>query len=647
MVSRDDELLRSGARLCTFGVLPSFTAGDFGAGPLALLGTTVVDGPLLESVAASGPGAYAGYGNDALAQVADIPSVRSGLYFRVARLDSGADLGKSCVLVGLDDAELEALANDLASVVGVSSETLTAKMSGSTSMLGLLYLFCAAAFATLSLVLALLMVTRSLLELKTLGVHLMLGWSKADFVCELLSSQALQALVALPVGFVGAFATFDGFEVNGPFVGFALASALPAVLVVLVSAGVASVPFLSVRPVEAICDRYSRRGFYALVASMYLVCLAIVFAGCIYIDQPLVMYAELSRAQSSWSDRAGWYVVRDFVVDGAHYTGDTMGLSEELYAWYAEHEHDEGVYLANTSFYGQASIQAYAGADATLEPFWYLAASPSYLGEIGLDVSDDLIEKAERGTRVYLLPESLSATEKEEMEEFLTASRKVYDSDITTAFMENPTYEFTSYDASNELFTWSTDSELPTEAGGFVIAIVTSENMVPFESESLIASGLENAYVKLGEVAAANLLDENGTASLEGSIGVRFTTVGNYIEGLQKTLEELFALFSAVLVIMLITIAVMVACLVDVVNRVNAREVCVKYILGFGAWEIYGREIVLVSAAALLGTGASAASGSKAGVIVGVSLLAISNLVIVLAARRRSPADVLETVSKE
>lgn len=646
VVGQRRESLQSGASLYTFSVASPSAEEDVPIDPLVLLGTTVIDEGVVDAVSSGGPDAYAGYGNDVFERESSLPSVRSGLYFRVDKISDGGSLGDSCAFFGLSDVDFRNLVDDLSSAMGVDSETLTMRMSGSSSEIGLLYLFCAGAFVLLALVLCLLMVTRSLLELKTLGVHLMLGWSKTDFASELLAPLALQMLVVMPIGLLGALATLDGFSINAAFAGFALASVLPAVVVVLLAAVVAVLPLVSVKPVEAIHGRYSQRGFYVLTAAVYLVCLIAVFAGCLYIDQPITLYANLARTRSAWSEYEGWYVVRDFTLGDNHFSGNPMNFAKDMYDWYAEHEHDDGVYLVKASRYEAVSMQAYIGTDSTLEPFWYLAASPSYLEEIGLDVPADLIERAEQGTRVYLLPESLSASEAEETEELLVASHRVYDSDIVTAFMENPEYEFATYDASEELFTWSTDSELPTTSSGFVVAILTAENMVPFESESLVATGLENSYVMLDERAASTLLDDD-KADLGGSISVRFVEVGNYIDGLQKSIGELMALFSVVLVILVVTAAVMVACLIDVVNRVSAREISVKYVLGFGTWELYRREILFVSVTALVGVAVSALLRSNAGMIVGLAILIMSNIVIAVASGRRSAAVVLETVSKE
>lgn len=647
VVSQTHKPLQSGAILYTSSVLCPSDGGNVSINPLVFLDTPVIDQALLQSVASAKPDSYAGYGNDVSSRVADLPSIRSGLYLRVDKLNAADKLDDACSFVGLSDSEFKNLVNDLSSDIGVSAEKLTTKMSGSSSVFGLLYLFCAGAFGVLSLILCLLLITHTLLELKTLAIHMMLGWSKTDFVCELLSKQALQILVLMPIAAFGAFAIFDGFTVHAAFVGFALASVLPAVLASLISMVLAAMPLLWIKPVDAIHGRYSRQGFYALTLSVYVICLVSIFAGCLYIDQPLALYTNLARTRTAWNTYEGWRVIQDFGLGEDRFTGNPMKLSQDLYAWYAKHEHDEGVYLAKSRYYNETAIQTNTSGEASLKPFWYLAASPSYLKKIGMPVSDELIQKAEMGTRVHLLPKSLNTSEIKTMQNLLIASRKSFDSNIVTAFMKNPTYEFASYDDSKELFTWNTNSELPAASSGFVIAIVTANNMVPFESESLVASGLENSYIKLDEQAASRLLNERGSVSLGGSVSARFATVGNYIDGIQKTLKDLFMLFSVVLAVLLATAVIMIVCLVDVVNRVNAREMSVKYTLGFGTWELYRREVLFVTLTTLVGVCVSLFFRCNAGILIGSALLVISNLVIGIASRVMSAAVVLETVSKE
>lgn len=359
VVSKRKTFQRSGSYLYTFSVFASPDISGISLDPLVILGTSVVDKTLVQKVVVAGPDGYAGYGNDAFDRVADMPSIRSGVYFRVDRLDSGDILGNSCTVIGLDDAEFQKLLDDASSSVGVSRESLIARMSGSTSIPGLIYVLSAGAFALLSIVFCLLMATYALLELRTLGVYMMLGWSKRDFVLKLFSLQAAQIIAVVPLGVLGTYLVLDDFVPSTEVIGYACASIAPTVLVALASVGIAAVPLASVRPVDAIASRYSRCGFYVLTAAVYLICLSAIFGGCLYIDQPLAMYRNIIQTRSSWSEYADWYVLREFRLDDALFTGDPMSLAGDLYAWYAAHEHDEGVFLVRTTYYGGATIQAY------------------------------------------------------------------------------------------------------------------------------------------------------------------------------------------------------------------------------------------------------------------------------------------------
>lgn len=645
VVSHDSVVRQSGATLYTFGVLAS-SAAVSAVEPLDVLGTPVVDDAVVSAVVSGAPGAYAGFGNNAFDRVQELPSIRAGAYFRVQKLDSAAVVGSSCTVLGLSDEEFQALLADVATATGCSGEALTEKTFGSVPMAGLFAFFSAGAFLLLALGLSLLLVARSLLELKTLGVRLMLGWGAGGFLLRLFRPQLAQLLAVVPVCLAGTALMLSGFGLTAPLAAFVGTIVAAPVVAVLLSLALAALPILLVKPVDAICARYSRRGFYVLAAGVYLVTLAAVFGGSLYINQPLAMYTDLARTRSVWSAYEDWWVVKDLSVDGQHFVGDAMAQAKDVYDWYAAHEDDEGVYLSNVSYTPEVDIEGDL-PDAAVRPvpFWYLAASPSYLEQAGVELSPDVLAKVRQGVRVYLLPSSLSAGETEALKSYLLASRKPWDSNIVTEYMKHPSTEFVPYDGAKGLFTWATHEGEPAETSGMVIAVLSAENMVPFESESLVASGL-NSYLKLDGQAASQLLD-NDSVALNSGLDLRFATVGNFIDGMKKLFEELFFLFGIVLAMLVIIVAVMVLCIVEVVNRVSAREVSVKCVLGFGPWTIYRREFLFVNIATLTGVAVSALAQSTAGLLMGGALLVASNLLIVLAARRRSVAVVLETVSKE
>ncbi len=70
----------------------------------------------------------------------------------------------------------------------------------------------------------------------------------------------------------------------------------------------------------------------------------------------------------------------------------------------------------------------------------------------------------------------------------MAKSDKIFEPDIVTPYMQNPSSEFIEYDASG-IFTWSTNIDSPSISTNVVIKVVTSNNLVPTESESLVATG--------------------------------------------------------------------------------------------------------------------------------------------------------------
>lgn len=647
-VSTARQTQQSGASIYTFGVLGSAQGYECLDQPFAVLGSPIVSAPVVQSVMNADEGSYAGFGNDASKRVATLPSIRAGAYFRVQRISSADDFGDACVIYGLDGTEFQELLSEVASASGVDAQSLTARMTGSARVPGLLYASSIAAFLLLGLVYCLCLVTWSLMDLKELGVYLMLGWSKKDFVASRLHPHAKCLMAIVPVGLAGTWLSLDGFAPNPQLGLYAVVTMVPSLVVALVSMAIAAVPLLGSRPVDAIAGRYSRKGFYALCMVVFVLCVCALFGGCIYMDQPLAMYKDLAQAKSIWSDYQDWYVMQEYAEAGQRYTGNTNALQAATYQWYASHQDEDGVYLAKTSYISENTIRAYSDGSADVPPFWYLAASPTYLRRVGIDVSDEDVRKAHEGVRVYLLPDSMGADDVQEMQQLLQAKDKPFDSDIVTRFMSDQRFEFLRYDGSRQLFTWAADSQQPATASGFVICVVTAENMVPFESESLGAMGLDNCYVKLSPDAASRLLDDDGVAELgDGPFGAKFATVTNYIEGIQKSLSDVFALFSVVIAMLVVTIAILVACLVEVVNRTNAQEMAVRCMLGFGVWDSYKAQLLSVSLVMLAGMLLCLVVRCRLGVLLGAAVLVACDAMIWGVARRRSVGVVLEQLTKE
>ena len=476
----------------------------------------------------------------------------------------------------------------------------------------------------------------------------MLGWSKSDYVVHHYFFYCALAAVLLPLAFMWTMVNCSGFDITGSFLLFTFTSAMPAILVVVVSVLISAAPLLTIRPVDAILGRLSQKGLYVLTAIIYALCCVVVFAGSTYMDAPITMYSNLLSTQENWSVYKDWYIVRNHVSQGNFFNGRPMDKSKELFDWYKTHEHDTGVYIAHVNQIGEPTLNAYEVNSSILKPFDVLIASPSYLKEIGVALTDEQVKKAENGTRIYLVPSLYSEEQKSLLRELVARSDKIFESDIVTPYMQNPSSEFIEYDASGGLFTWSTNIDNPSISTNVVIKVVTSNNMVPTESESLVATGLDNSYIKLSPEAAANLLDSSGVVELsDDGFGTQFSSIESFIKDYRKSLQELFLLFGVVIVLMFAAITVIQISMISIVQRLHERKIAVECMLGFGIYKQYINIFLVVNLIALVGTLCMIVIGSTLGIIMGCLMLLISNVTISISANRSTMRIVLENLSKE
>lgn len=91
--------------------------------------------------------------------------------------------------------------------------------------------------------------------------------------------------------------------------------------------------------------------------------------------------------------------------------------------------------------------------------FWYFTASPSYLTQMGIEISEEEINTAHNGTRLYLIPDTLSESETEKMQSFLKedAVKQADAGAIGTAFAMNQEVRIIKYAPKREYFTWPGD----------------------------------------------------------------------------------------------------------------------------------------------------------------------------------------------
>lgn len=191
-----------------------------------------------------------------------------------------------------------------------------------------------------------------------------------------------------------------------------------------------------------------------------------------------------------------YYSMSEFNFDS-----DFDTFRKDSYEWYKQIEDKDGVYIIHTSFYDSDVLDVWRENglynSVPNKPFWYFTASPSYLKEMGIVLRDNEISNAKNGTRLYLIPDSLSDEDAEMMESYLKeeAPEHIETSKIKTAFTDNPEVKVIRYTPKGAYFTWPGEKGEKAEDSAPVIYVCTSENMKYFENESLIATGLDS-YIK-------------------------------------------------------------------------------------------------------------------------------------------------------
>lgn len=613
------------------------------------MGSPIISSSHVQTLINTNPNKYFGYGVDPSNRIDTMPNVRAGISFRIDTLTSDEQVG-DCIkfLQFQSNHNFDIFVQQLATTIGVEASTLTHKVSGSSISLGIVTLIGGGIFVLLSIIFCLFTVSHSLFELKKLGVHLMLGWSKVDFAKKLFSPYVYPMLIMLGCIFSLSVFICDGFLLTPELIFASLLQAIPTILTVSLSVCIAILPILFIHPVDAIASKYSKNGFYLLTIMSFCVCLIIIFSGSLYMNQPIELYQDMVRTQAAWHNHKDWYVLQDFVQHDERFTGNVNSYAKSMYQWYAENEHKSGVYLAKTNYVTEDTIKAYLPTAQQLSPFWQLTTSLSYLDELGIPLTQEEREKVKRGERLHLIPSSLDNNVIQELKKYLLASRKVYDSDIVTTYMKTPKDTYRKYSGEASLFTWTTQPNLPTHAQNVVITVVSAQGMVPFESESLTAAGLENSYIKLKKTAHLDILDEKGLATLHTtSIKPRFTSVENYISEFRKSLENFFVMMGIVFSLLILAVCIMIISVITIINQIKGQEMAVRHMLGFSIWRMYKSQIILLNVLIILGLIVSIGAQSLAGTCIAATLLLLVNILIIITVSKQMYQTLAQTIAKE
>lgn len=200
-----------------------------------------------------------------------------------------------------------------------------------------------------------------------------------------------------------------------------------------------------------------------------------------------------------------YYSIDHFYIkqEGDAFREEYNELVQDTYNWYKTIEGKDGVYIIHFEQYSKELLNEWKDSgymeNVPENDLDYYVASVNYLEDRGLPFSDEEKQMIAEGVRYYLLPDTLSDSELQAMKLYLTedALQGLDEETLTdTVFRHDREIEFRTYHFDGTL-------EVPggNEIKHPVIFAASTANMKYFEAESLIATGISDAYIRLTEEA--------------------------------------------------------------------------------------------------------------------------------------------------
>lgn len=622
------------------------------------LGNSIFNASNISTLLQAKQGATLGLDKAKSDQIMPLPSVRGDNKIVAVKLtdlvDSSGTVNGVYRIIGFNNQEFQVLVEKLASDLGVKSDSLLSARSGVDIFDPLMITIVYGLTVVVWLVLVFLSVLGAYQSMSVLGAHLLLGWSRTVYAIKVFFPIIISALLAMGLSILIGIFGLEGFIINGEVLYSNLISAIPVIGLTLLAVCIGSVSIFLVKPVNAIRNRISTRVLVIALVLMYVFASGGLVTIMYLIDGPLIRVAQLHQIQKRWEKYSNLQILyREKIGDNAtSFSGQSRAHSVEYYNWYSSIAGKEGVYLVHTEYYDAQLLKTWRVEriykNVPNHAYWQVLASPNYLAKEGIKLDPQLVDRARRGERVYLISDKLAKSDRKALEAYLTDfASEDRDSPIKTAFTAHPRFEFTSYHPGKEVFLWNTDTKLPNTVDDPVIIVSTPSNMIPFESESLWATGLEESYIKLDKNASAQYLRPGYLAKYQlDDNRPQFLPVSNFIAGLQKHLAETIQLFGSVVLIVVILGLVIVVSLVKMFSITRQEQVAVMRLLGYSLTRIFLPPIILVALTTLVCVVASLLLRSTSGVVT-VLIFGLLQLVLLLYQAKRASMRGIVSLIKE
>ena len=536
----------------------------------------------------------------------------------------------------------------LSKVSGISVEDLTKESFGSSTDQGIWGIILAISILVNAFILLILFSICVLQSFKHFGTLILLGWDRkklwsAFFKNSLLFSIYIIPIISLCSWLLSGWSSFGLSSFILVFAGVSL-----SVLLLLFIFIIPTIIVYSVSPLAAIHKRLPMKLLMITCLLFYTLVAGLLIAVSYSLDAPMNQFIDNMKVSREWKNVEDMYVISSFVEgdDVGTYAGTTNSLERSMYNFYQRISELPGVYIAQGQFLNQESLDAVYGTyqHVPKKPFWYLKFSYNYLKDLGISLSDEELLEIRNGTRLYLLPNTLNTEELEVMKAYLQESVTVKPGDLQTNFTENPKFMFKVYQPSRPIFTWSDSISYGTTSENPVIFVSTPENLYFMESANLVVSGY-NGLLKIRDretmKQVVSILETEFPDLKDNRLS--FTTVKNFINGLQKDLSYTFYLFGTIIAIIIITMMAIFWSFVLMYRLLFEEKLYVQYFMGFSPWKRYIGVLSLIISFSVMELIVSILVGSKLGIVMTLATFAFQIMLLYFSLFRKEGESIIQS----
>ena len=536
----------------------------------------------------------------------------------------------------------------LSKMSGISVEDLTKESFGSSTDQGIWGIILAISIIVNALILLILFLICVLQSFKHFGTLILLGWGRKELWSAFFKNSLLFSIYIIPIISLCSWllSGWSSFGLSSFILVFAGVSL--SVLLLLLIFIIPTIIVYSVSPLAAIHKRLPMKPLMVTCLLFYTLVAGLLIAVSYSLDAPMNQFIDNMKVSREWKNVEDMYVISSFVEgdDVGTYAGTTNSLERSMYNFYQRISKLPGVYIPQGKFLNQEYLDAVYGTyqHVPKKPFWYLKFSYNYLQDLGIPLSDEDLLEMRNGTRLYLLPNTLNTEELEVMKAYLQESVTVKQGDLQTNFTENQKFIFKFYQPSRPIFTWSDSISYGTTSENPVIFVSTPENLYFMESANLVVSGY-NGLLKIRDretmEQVVSVLETEFPDLTDNRLS--FTTVKNFINGLQKDLSYTFYLFGTIIAIIIITMMAIFWSFVLMYRLLFKEKLYVQYFMGFSPWKRYIGVLSLIISFSVMELIVSILVGSKLGIVMTLATFAFQIMLLYFSLFRKEGESIIQS----